>query len=121
VPSLERAYQASPWRGFSAVDGAAAGPLPGAAGAQVRFVAWQRGQPQRPELRAGVLTVPLPLPYALPPEAYAAGDRPWDVRDERSPAWPGVDALGAAFPGVGAHYGVLQSQTWADVVGQRGL
>jgi tyrosyl-DNA phosphodiesterase-1 len=123
VPSLERAYRASRWRGFSATRAGpaapgAAGPLPGAAQARVRFVAWRRGEAQGATLEGGVLTVPLPLPYALPPEPYAAGDVPWDVRGEGLPPWSGRDALGFEFPGVGRHYGVLEAHEWADVVGQ---
>lgn len=80
LPSLEQAYQASPWRRFSCTsEGTVPGPLPcvGSGTSVVRYVAWQRGERQAPSLGAdGVLTVPLLLPYRLPPEgapAAAAG------------------------------------------------
>jgi hypothetical protein len=102
LPSRERAYQRSRWRGFRCAGvQAAAGPLPGVGlGTPVRFMAWQRGMGQAPSLqqssdrlgspesRGGtggadgrgsecstqpsVLVVPLPVPYSLPTPSCTA-------------------------------------------------
>lgn len=119
TPSLERAYRTSRWFGFSCTPAAGAqspGPAPDAGDIRrVRFVQWRRGQAQHASMEDEVLTVPLPIPYDLPPGVYESGDVPWDVR-AGLPGWPGLDTLGAPFPGVGVHYGVLEQMDWADVV-----
>lgn len=118
TPAAERAYRLSRWRGFCAAGpraGTALGPTPGLdAGAEVRFVAWRRGEPQRAVVEAGgaVLRVPLPIPYELPPAPYEAGERPWSV----DTPFPGRDALGLPWPGAGRHYGLLEQDAWADAV-----
>lgn len=134
VPSLEGAYRASRWRGFSCTSsqpwqqqqvaalppgGAAAeqaGPSAAAgaaaAGPTVRFVHWQRGASQNAEAaaRGQELRVPLPIPYTLPPQRYAAGDQPWAV----DTAWPGADSLGRTVDNPwGRLYGMLEQQAWA--------
>jgi tyrosyl-DNA phosphodiesterase-1 len=109
-PALERAYRLSRWRGFCAAGpraGTALGQTPGlAAGAEVRFVAWRRGEPQRAALEDGgaALRVPLPVPYELPPPPYAADERPWSV----DTPFTGRDALNLPWPGAGRHYGLLE-------------
>ena len=67
------------------------------AGASVRFAAWRRGDEQRARLDGSVLWVPLPIPYALPPAAYMAGEKPWMV----DVLYEGADSLGQvlAHPG----------------------
>lgn len=113
TPSMEAAYRASRWAGFSCT---AATPAPAAAAGgggggseppAVRFVAWQRGDSQEAQADAdGTLRVPLPIPYRLPPQRYAAGvDRPWMWDVEFS----GVDTLGCTIDSPrGRHYGLLE-------------
>lgn len=116
MPSLEAAYRSSRWRGFSCTSSA---PLPAtvdaaAAGAaeppSVRFVPWKRGTSQQVQAAAdGSITLPLPIPYSLPPQRYAAGDHPWMV----DKPFPGLDLLGCAIDGkVGTNYGLLESMAW---------
>jgi tyrosyl-DNA phosphodiesterase-1 len=106
VPSLELAYRKSRWYGFSCTDLTKNGaPMAGIDGtSEVSFVQWQRGQRQEASVASGKLTVPLPIPYELPPRRYADGDVPWDVETARA----GLDALGVVWPGVGSHYGHLE-------------
>jgi len=118
VPSREKNYRASRWHGFSCTcdDGReeAVGPLPGIENAEVRFSQWKKGESQEAYFKdPGILTVPVPIAFALPPHRYAADDVPWNVMG----GWHGIDALGATFPGVGAHYGVLDDQEWGNVTG----
>lgn len=57
----------------------------------VRFVRWRRGMPQAASLSAeGTLSVPLPIPYPLPPTRYTPEDQPWiwDIK------WDGIDSRG---------------------------
>ena len=121
VPSLELAYRRSRWCGFSCTEESpsTSAHIPGIddSPCTVRFVQWTRGTPQEATLRDGVLTVPLPIPYELPPESYESGDVPWDVRGAGMPPWPGLDSLGKRFPGVGRYYGMLDQMEWGDVVG----
>ena len=84
----------------------------------VRFVQWQRGQSQGAVVedgQTGECVVPLPIPYRLPPMLYTSdtsvNDTPWSIQ-----AWPGVDCLGHAYPGVGAHYGLDDGMEWGDIV-----
>lgn len=117
VPSLELAHRRSRWYGFSCTDPTQpVGPMAGAAEAsRVKLVQWEQGQPQDATIADSVIIVPIPVPYVLPPKEYEAGDVSWDVR-AGLPGWKGVDALGALYPGVGAHYGVLQEMEWGDVI-----
>ena len=102
-------------RPFHCAGGEAAAP------SRVRFVAWQRGQPAQASSTPAsstdgsgtALTVPLPIPYALPPHKYrAAGDTPWAV----DTPWPGQDSYGCTIDRPhGAFYGLLESMEWADV------
>ena len=89
-----------------------AGPPPEPAG--VGFVRWEKGIAQgAAPSPAGALSVPLPIPFALPPTRYQAGDQPWatDV------PWPGLDSWGRTiFNPHGCHYGVLEQQDWADII-----
>eukprot|EP00887_Chlorella_sp_A99_P006577 scaffold3.g6577.t1 len=119
LPSLEHAYQNSRWRGFSATappPPAAEAPAPPPERVQrVRFCAWRAGAPQAPVAEGGgALRVPLPVPFPLPPAHYGPGDRAWCV--DPAQRWEGVDSLGFAFPGRGAHYGWLDSMEPEDVV-----
>ena len=123
VPSLELAYRKSRWYGFSCTDTSQSrqvGPMPGAIEAsRVRLVQWQRGEVQHATISEdGCITVPIPVSYLLPPKEYESEDVPWDVR-AGMPGWKGVDALGAPYPGVGAHYGVLDHMEWGDVIAER--
>ncbi len=96
-----------------------AGGGPAVGPSRVRFVAWQRGQPTHETSTSSTdgstpnsLTVPLPIPYALPPHKYAAGDTPWAV----DTPWPGHDSYGCTIDRPhGAFYGLLESMEWADV------
>mgnify|MGYP001810877824 CR=1 FL=1 len=130
TPACEAAYRASRWHGFSctstqplpaeggcgeAAAGAAAAAAGGAAPASaVRFTQWRRGAPQEAAAAAdGVLRVPLPIAYRLPPAQYPPGERPWTVDG----AWQGLDALGFdrdASPS--CHYGALEHMEWGEVV-----
>ena len=137
VPSLEAAYRASRWRGFSCTStaeqprglaGAGAPQAPGPA-PTVRFVPWQRGDSQEASLApaaalggdgegtsaAGalhVLRVPLPIPFRLPPQQYERGERPWDWETN----WPGLDSWGRVRQDPrGANYGYLEQMEWADL------
>ena len=113
LPSLEAAYLQHRWRGFDATGRLPAlGPLPGAdRGQRVRFVQWQRGQQQLPTVTADAITVPLLIPWALPPPRHAPADAPW-VTDV---AWPGIDSRGhTSDHPYGAHYGMLEQMEWDD-------
>jgi hypothetical protein len=78
----------------------------------VRFVAWQRVSPQEAPADGGTLTVPLPVPYPLPPTKYQAGDTPWAV----DTLWPGKDSFGCTIDNPhGAFYGLLESMEWGDL------
>jgi tyrosyl-DNA phosphodiesterase 1 len=117
VPSLEKAYRQSPHYGFSCTESSQkVGPMPGSESIkQVKFRQWQRSESQAARLSSDgtVLTVPLPIPYPLPPERYAQGkDVPWAVQT----TFPGLDSLGVPCPGIGTHYGVLNGMEWGDVI-----
>jgi tyrosyl-DNA phosphodiesterase-1 len=118
VPSLEKAYRRSPHYGFSCTDGfpSSVGPMRGSENIkQVKFVQWQRGQLQAAQFSpdGNVLTVPLPIPYPLPPESYAQGrDVPWNAEGP----WPGLDHFGSCFPGIGTQYAMVEGLAWEDVV-----
>ncbi|KAL4447972.1 hypothetical protein ABPG75_005191 [Micractinium tetrahymenae] len=140
LPSLERAYQQSRWRGFSATGDQPFWPRPGLhAGMPVRYSAWTRGQPQEPALVGGQLVVPLPLPHsppaaasmeqaALPAAMAAAAEGP--VSRQPEDVWWGQQRLGtdwldchglpyAVYAGaVQRRYSMQEGQDWAtDVVG----
>lgn len=85
----------------------------------VRFVRWARGAPQAAAAGpGGLLTVPLPVPYTLPPTPYGPSDKPWAV----DVAWLGVDIRGASRDSPrGCLYGLLDSQDWMEPPeGERG-
>lgn len=120
TPSMEAAYRASRWAGFSctaptpapAAAADAAGGSGGGGGGSgqppaVRFVAWKRGDSQEAQAEAdGTLRVPLPIPFSLAPQRYAAGvDRPWMVDVH----CPGLDTLGCTIDApYGSMYGRLE-------------
>ena len=82
---------------------------------QVKFVQWQKGESQSAGLSPDgtVLTVPLPVPYPLPPDSYNLGtDVPWDCQNR----FPGLDSFGMPHPGIGSHYMVKENQEWGDVI-----
>ncbi|GAB4821749.1 hypothetical protein N2152v2_008795 [Parachlorella kessleri] len=129
LPGLEAAYLASRHCGFTCTPdhpvvaaAAAIGQGSGSPGApaapeSVRFVAWQRGQPQEasssPASAGGssTLTVPLPIPYALPPHKYRAGDSPWATDLPHK----GLDSRG--YPAGDTrkiHYGLLEEWEWGE-------
>jgi tyrosyl-DNA phosphodiesterase-1 len=117
VPSLEKAYRLSPHYGFSCTDSSQKnGPMAGSENLEkVKFVQWQRGQPQTGQFSSdgSVLTVPLPIPYPLPPESYVQGrEMPWHVVGP----WAGADSFGLTHPGRGTHYGLLEGMEWEDVI-----
>jgi Tyrosyl-DNA phosphodiesterase len=97
LPGLEQAYLNSRWRGFCA-NPPSTNPLPVPQLppiTKVKYVQWVRGTPQPGRVQnGGVMEVPLPVPYALPPHPYeregAGKDVPWAV-DGR---WPGLDTWG---------------------------
>jgi tyrosyl-DNA phosphodiesterase-1 len=115
VPSLEKAYRCSKWYGFSCTDPLQpVGPMPGVE--KVKFVQWRLGMPQAANLDRGVLTVPLPVPYDLPPTAYQTGDVPF-IADK--PNSPGDDAHGLVYPGLKESkvcYGVKEDVSWEQFI-----
>jgi hypothetical protein len=118
TPATELGYRNSRWCGFSATnpDGAGGGPskFPPPPIRRVRLVQWRRGQPQTATMEAeGVLKVPVPLPYQLPPEKYdvsSGQDIPWSMHEEGG-GWPGDDILGFPYPGWGRCVFDLQGKT----------
>ena len=100
-----------------AAAGGAVGTAPGPAPTAVRFVAWRRGEPQEagPPGPDGVLRVPLPVPYTLPPTRYQQGDQPWGT-DSDFPGLVDVYGRGVKDP-VGALYGLDEAMEWLAVVG----
>lgn len=132
VPSPEAAYRASRWCGLSCTEGqqqqpaapAPAAAPPTAAPPAVRFVAWQRGASQVAQANgAGMLSVPLPIPFSLPPQCYSAADQPW----MGGVLWPGQDVWGHAIKphagrpprapyGTRFCYGLHEAMEWADDV-----
>lgn len=121
VPSLEKAYRQSRHYGFSCTENSTTRPQKVApmAGSEnierVKFLQWQQGEPQAAHFSSDgtVLTVPLPIPYPLPPESYVQGqDVPWRV----STMFPGVDSLAMTCPGIGTHYGVTDDMEWENII-----
>lgn len=95
LPSTEAVYRTSRWRGFSCTSSQPWQPKPqqaavGAGLLSVRFVQWQRGSSQEARASGADLEVPLPVPFALPPQPYKQGEGPWTLDVE----WPGYDSLG---------------------------
>ena len=85
----------------------------------MRFVAWQRGQPQEasspPPSTDGststALSVALPIPFVLPPRKYQAGDSPWATDLPHK----GLDSRGrAAADTHKIHYGLLEQWEWDE-------
>ncbi len=77
----------------------------------MRFVAWQQGSSQEARAAGRVLTVPLPVPYPLPPAKYQAGDIPWSTDLPHA----GLDSRGCtASDPRKAHYGLLESREWEE-------
>jgi len=118
VPSLEKAYRQSRHYGFSCTSTRpqSARPMAGSEDIQrVKFVQWQQGESQAALFSSDgtVLTVPLPIPYPLPPESYIQGqDVPWSV----STMFPGVDSQAMPCPGIGTHYGLTDDMEWGDII-----
>lgn len=79
----------------------------------MRFVRWQQGQPQEAARSpAGALTVPVPVPYSIPPAKYGAGEKPWAV----DTMWPGRDSWGCTRDRPhGAYYGLTEDMDWASI------
>jgi tyrosyl-DNA phosphodiesterase-1 len=118
VPSLEKAYRQSRHYGFSCTENSIPhrGPMVGSENIErVKFVQWQQGESQDAQFSVNgtMLTIPLPIPYSLPPESYVQGqDVPWSV----STMFPGVDFLAMPCPGIGTHYGVTDDMKWEDII-----
>ncbi|KAL4425897.1 hypothetical protein ABPG75_009913 [Micractinium tetrahymenae] len=134
TPSTEAAYRGSRWAGFSctspprcqgataatkgnsgtaAASAASAAEVhagwPAAGPSAVCLTQWRAGTPQAAAAgpAAGQLRVPLPIPYRLPPQPYAAGEQPWASDAD----WLGEDSLGITWDQgylFLPHYGHLQ-------------
>lgn len=144
LPSLEAAYRSSRWRAFSCTPtGRTSHPAPpqpqpqpppppasggdgGRAAPAPRFVAWSRDIPQATGYSSSEppLSIPLPVPYTLPPTPYdrtpgqsggtgeGVGDTPWAVDTE----WPGLDSWGCGITAPhGQFYGLLEEMEWGEV------
>lgn len=97
----------------------------GVSAEHLSFVAWRMGSDAReptnaswePRVRDGAgdgvpgptIRVPLPIPYALPPPAYAPDDAPWAVDVE----WEGRDRHGNTLTqAAGFFYGWREGDDW---------
>ncbi|KAL4437090.1 hypothetical protein ABPG75_004229 [Micractinium tetrahymenae] len=109
---------------------AAAGSSKGSSPSSLVFTAWQKGASQEaapgPD---GALRVPLPIPFALPPQQYRWTDRwtpgPSDTPWAQLPAkehFAGTDIVGMTHQQAAkgrSLYGWLDSCDWSDVVNNR--
>ena len=87
----------------------------GARPEDVTFHAWKRGQafgPSCQETSGLSISVPIPVPYQLPPQPYGQDDTPWAV----DVPWPGLDMWGCTVANPhGAFYGLTEDMEWGDI------
>lgn len=111
LPSLELKYlQSSTSCGFDAITGTC---QKASVPCSLSFVSWDRQKSQCPTVSKGHARIPLPVPFALPPAPYGAGDQPWAVDVQ----WPGMDVWGRSILDAQcAHYGLDESKEWAEQI-----
>ena len=87
----------------------------GARPENVTFHAWKRGQafgPSCQKTNGLSISVPIPVPYQLPPQPYGQDDTPWAV----DVPWPGLDMWGCTIANPhGAFYGLTEDMEWGDI------